>query len=38
MGEQNLSKTMKKYYDEWSMKHPTDRDFIHIAQKVSEWI
>ncbi|HAT3992590.1 TPA: M1 family metallopeptidase [Elizabethkingia anophelis] len=35
MGEQNLSKTMKKYYDDWSMKHPTDRDFIHIAQKIS---
>lgn len=26
---------MKKYYDDWSMKHPTDRDFIHIAQKIS---
>jgi len=35
MGEQNLAKALKQYYDEWNMKHPSDRDFIHIAQKVS---
>jgi len=35
MGEQNLIKTLKQYYDVWNMKHPSDRDFIHIAQKVS---
>jgi hypothetical protein len=35
MGEDNLQKTMKEYYNEWHLKHPTDRDFIHIAQKVS---
>ena len=35
VGEENLSKIMRKYYDEWSMKHPTGRDFMHIAQKVS---
>ncbi|RQP12824.1 MAG: M1 family peptidase [Chryseobacterium sp.] len=35
MGEDNLSKTMKAYYDEWKMKHPTDRDFMHIAQRIS---
>lgn len=35
MGEQNLAETLKQYYDQWSMKHPTDRDFLHIAQKVS---
>ena len=35
MGEQNLAKTMKEYYDTWNMKHPTDRDFMYIAQKVS---
>ena len=28
-------KIMRKYYDEWSMKHPTGRDFMYIAQKVS---
>lgn len=35
VGEQNLSKILKTYYDEWAMKHPTGRDFLHIAQKVS---
>lgn len=35
MGEQNLEKVMQEYYQQWSMKHPTDRDFMHIAQKVS---
>jgi len=35
VGEENLSKIMLKYYDEWAMKHPTERDFIHIAQLVS---
>ena len=27
VGEETLSKIMRKYYDEWSMKHPTGRDF-----------
>lgn len=35
MGEQNLSKILKQYFEEWKMKHPTDRDFLHIAQKSS---
>ena len=35
MGEQNLSSTMKEFYSQWKLKHPTDRDFMHIAQKVS---
>ena len=35
VGEDNLNKIMLKYYDEWAMKHPTERDFMHIAQKVS---
>ncbi|MDV7696854.1 M1 family metallopeptidase [Chryseobacterium soli] len=35
MGEQNLAETLKQYYDQWSLKHPSDRDFLHIAQKVS---
>ncbi|MBM7418004.1 MULTISPECIES: M1 family metallopeptidase [Chryseobacterium] len=35
VGEENLSKIMTEYFREWSMKHPTDRDFLHIAQKVS---
>lgn len=35
MGEQNLSSTMKEFYNQWKLKHPTDRDFMHIAQKTS---
>lgn len=35
VGEENLSKIMTEYFKKWSMKHPTDRDFLHIAQKVS---
>ena len=36
MGEQNLSLVMKEFYSQWKLKHPTDRDFMHIAQKISE--
>lgn len=35
LGEETLAKTMKNYYNEWAMKHPTGRDFLHIAQKTS---
>lgn len=35
VGEKTLSKILKNYYDEWAMKHPTARDFMHIAQKTS---
>ncbi|CAA7196276.1 M1 family metallopeptidase [Chryseobacterium potabilaquae] len=35
MGEQKLAEVLKQYYDQWSMRHPSDRDFLHIAQKVS---
>lgn len=35
VGEENLNRIMIKYYDEWAMKHPTERDFIHIAQQVT---
>ena len=35
MGEQNLSAVMKEYFNQWKLKHPTDRDFLHIAQQVS---
>lgn len=35
IGEDNLNKTMLRYYDEWAMKHSTERDFLHIAQQVS---
>jgi hypothetical protein len=35
MGEQNLAETLKQYYNQWVLKHPSDRDFLHIAQQVS---
>ena len=35
IGEDNLSKALRQYYIDWAMKHPTERDFLHIAQKVS---
>ena len=35
MGEENLDTVMKEFYKEWNLKHPTDRDFMHIAQKIS---
>ncbi len=35
MGEKNLSTVLKEYYNQWKLKHPTDRDFMHIAQKIS---
>lgn len=35
MGEQNLTTTMQEFFRQWNLKHPTDRDLMHIAQKVS---
>lgn len=35
IGEENLAKTLNRYYDEWKFKHPTPNDFIRIAEKVS---
>ena len=35
IGEDNLQKTLKRYYDEWKFKHPTPNDFIRVAEKVS---
>ena len=35
IGEQNLSLIMKEFFNQWKMKHPTERDFLHIAQKTS---
>ena len=35
IGQENLQKTLKRYYDEWKFKHPTPNDFIRIAEKVS---
>lgn len=35
IGEENLQKTLKRYYDDWKFKHPTPNDFIRVAEKVS---
>ncbi|MHA7056891.1 M1 family metallopeptidase [Aquimarina sp. M1] len=35
IGEDNLSKTIQKYFDEWKFKHPTPNDFKRVAEKVS---
>lgn len=35
IGQENLKKTLNRYYDEWKFKHPTPNDFIRIAEKVS---
>ncbi len=35
IGEENLRKTLNRYYDEWKFKHPTPNDFIRVAEKVS---
>ncbi|MDL1913740.1 MAG: M1 family metallopeptidase [Bergeyella sp.] len=35
MGEEKLSEVLKEYFTDWKMKHPTDRDFMNIAQKIS---
>ena len=35
IGEENLDKTLLRYYDEWRFKHPHPNDFIRVAEKVS---
>lgn len=35
IGEENLDKTIKRYFDEWVFKHPKPLDFIRVAEKVS---
>ncbi|WP_136482722.1 M1 family metallopeptidase [Cognatitamlana onchidii] len=35
IGNNNLKKTIKSYFNEWAFKHPTPTDFIRIAEKVS---
>lgn len=35
IGEENLKKTLKRYFNEWKFKHPTPNDFKRIAEKVS---
>ena len=35
IGQENLDKTLRRYYQEWKYKHPTPDDFILVAEKVS---
>jgi hypothetical protein len=35
IGNENLMKTLRRYYKEFAFKHPTPTDFIRIAEKVS---
>lgn len=35
IGEENLKRTIKRYFEEWKFKHPTPNDFIRVAEKVS---
>lgn len=35
IGQDNLKKTIKRYFSEWAFKHPTPNDFIRVAEKVS---
>ncbi|WP_378186083.1 M1 family metallopeptidase [Aquimarina sp. W85] len=35
IGEENLAKTIKRYYSDWKFKHPTPNDFKRVAEKVS---
>ena len=41
IGQDNLKKTLKQYFNDWAFKHPTPNDFIRVAEKVSglelEW-
>ena len=35
IGQENLAKTLTRYFDEWHFKHPTPNDFKRVAEKVS---
>jgi len=35
IGQENLKKTLHRYFDDWKFKHPTPNDFIRVAEKVS---
>lgn len=36
IGDENLKKTIKKYFTDFSFKHPTPLDIIRTAEKISE--
>ena len=35
IGKENFDNTLKRYFDDWSFKHPKPNDFIRSAEKVS---
>ena len=35
IGEENVKKSLKKYYNDFKFKHPTPNDFQRIAEKIS---
>ena len=35
IGEENLYKGLRRYYNQWKFKHPNEYDFIRIMEKVS---
>ena len=35
IGEENVKKSLKKYYEDFKFKHPTPNDFQRVAEKVS---
>ena len=35
VGKENFENTLKRYFDDWSFKHPKPNDFIRSAEKVS---
>ena len=36
IGQDKLDKTLVRYFNEWSSKHPRPEDFIRVAEKVSD--
>lgn len=38
IGDSNLKKTLLDFYNTWKFKHPTDKDFIRIAENNSDMV
>ena len=35
IGKDNLKQVLLRFYNDWQFKHPTDQDFVRVAEKVS---
>lgn len=35
VGEKKLQEILRTFFEEWKFKHPTEKDFLHIAQRLS---